>query len=94
VFPKDLRGTDTFYTQLGGFGGSADDYQIRVENRKTGAGVLIRGDRPLQNLGVWAVRTIVAPEPYVQVKVSPKGRAHWSYIYSFYTVDTKMGALK
>ena len=46
----------------------------------------IRGDRPLVNVGVWAVRTVVAPEPYVEIKV-PTGREfNWKYTYRFYTV--------
>jgi hypothetical protein len=84
VFPKELRGSDTFYTELVGFGARADDYQITLENRKTGAGVLIRGDRPLQNLAVWAVRTVVAPEPYIDLRIPVGKHVYWTYIYSFY----------
>jgi hypothetical protein len=86
LFPKNLQGSDTFYTELGGFGKQAADYEIRVENRKSGAGVLIRGDRPLVNLGIWAVRTVVAPEPYVELAVAPRDEATWKYTYQFYTV--------
>jgi hypothetical protein len=86
LFPKNLQGSDTFYTELGGFGKQAADYEIRVENRKSGAGVLIRGDRPLVNLGIWAVRTVVAPEPYVELAVAPRDEATWKYTYQFDTV--------
>ncbi len=86
VFPRNLQGSDTFYTELAGFGKQAADYEIRVENRKSGAGVLIRGDRPLVNLGVWAVRTVVAPEPYVEITVAPADEATWKYTSQFYTV--------
>jgi hypothetical protein len=86
LFPKKLQGSDTFYTELGGFGKQAADYEIRVENRKSGAGVLIRGDRPLVNLGVWAVRTVVAPEPYIEITVTPGEEARWKYTYQFYTI--------
>src|SRR5438445_359714 len=64
VFPKDLKGKDTFYGEFQGFGKTARDYKIRVENKSTGAGVVVTCDQPLANLGVWAVRTVVAPEPY------------------------------
>jgi hypothetical protein len=86
LFPRNLHGSDTFYTELAGFGKQAADYEIRVENRKSGAGVLIRGDRPLVNLGVWAVRTVVAPEPYVEIEAAPGAEARWKYAYHFYTV--------
>ena len=83
LFPKQLQGSDTFYTELTGFGKEASDYQIRVENLKTGAGVLVTCDRPLVNLALWAVRTIVAPEPYVAVSIPPGKDFRWSYTYRF-----------
>jgi hypothetical protein len=83
VFPKELRGSDTFYTELEGFGRDPSDYRIRVENLKTGAGVLITCDRPLVNLAVWAVRTIVAPEPYIAISIPPGKNYRWSYTYRF-----------
>lgn len=86
VFSKPLKGNDTFDREFSGFGKTAADYRIQVENHKTGAGVTIRGDRPLVNLEVWAVRTVVAPEPYIEIKV-PAGREFtWRYTYRFYTV--------
>jgi hypothetical protein len=83
-FPKDLKGSDTFYSEFAGFSKSAADYEIRVENRKTGSGVIITGDRPLANVGVWAVRTIVAPEPFLDISVPAGSSFHWKYTYSFY----------
>ena len=84
LFPKDLRGSDTFYTELMGFGKDASDYEIRVENQKTGAGVLITGDRPLANVGLWAVRTVVAPEPYIAIQVPVGQEFGWTYRNRFY----------
>lgn len=84
VFPKEFKGSDTFYTELAGFKKEAADYQIRVENRHSGAGVLITGDRPLVNLAIWAVRTVVAPEPYVQIKIAPGDEFSWKYTNQFY----------
>jgi hypothetical protein len=88
-FPKDLRGSDTFYTELAGFGKQAADYRMQVENRRTGAGVEITSDQPLVNLGVWAVRTIVAPEPYIQLNIPAGQEVRWSYTYRFYAPDSK-----
>jgi hypothetical protein len=87
LFPRNLQGSDTFYTELAGFGKQAADYEIRVENRRSRAGVVIRGDRPLVNLGIWAVRTVVAPEPYVEITVAPGEEARWKYTYRYYTVQ-------
>ena len=86
AFTRDLKGSDTFYSEFSGFGKTAADYQIQVENHKTGAGVTIRGDRPLANLGVWAVRTVVAPEAYIEINVPVGGEFNWKYTYRFYSV--------
>jgi len=86
-FSKEFKGSDTFYSEFKGFGNTAEDYEIRVENQKTGAGVEVRGDRPLVNLGVWAVRTVVAPEPFIQINIPPGKEFTWTYTYRFYSVD-------
>ena len=85
-FSKKLEGSDTFYAEFTGFGKTAADYQITVENRQTGAGVEIHGDRPLANLGVWAVRTVVAPEPYIEMNVPSGKEFTWKYTYRFYLI--------
>jgi len=84
VFPNDLKGSDTFYGEFKGFGRGAEDYNITVENHKTGAGVVVQGDQPLAYLGVWAVRTVVAPEPYIQIKVPVGQEFSWKYTYRLY----------
>ena len=84
LFPKELKGGDTFYAEFNGFGKNAADYDIRVENTRTGAGVVITGDRPLVNLGVWAVRTVVAPEPFIEISVPPGHDFKWKYSYQCY----------
>ena len=88
VFPKELRGNDTFYGEFRGFGKTADDYEIRVENKRTGAGVVVTCDQPLANLGVWAVKTVVAPEPYITIRVPVARDFRRKYTYTFYTRGT------
>ena len=85
VFPKELRGKDTLYAEFQGFGKTAGDYEIRVENKSTGAGVVVTCDQPLANLGLWAVRTVVAPEPYIAISVPPGRDFRWKYTYTLYT---------
>jgi len=86
VFPKPLTGGDTVDGGLAGFGKDQSDYDIRVENRKTGAGIRIVADRPLASLWFWAVRTVVAPEPFVDINVAPGRDFRWKYSYRFYTL--------
>ena len=84
LFPQRLQGSDTFDCEFQGFSKSSVDYEIRVVNRDTNAGVVITGDQPLTNVEVWAVRTVVAVEPYVGINV-PVGRDFsWKYTYTFH----------
>jgi len=59
---------------------------IRVENRRTGAAVRQRGDRPLSKLNFWSIRTTVCPEAYVDLHIEPGKEATWRIAYEFYTV--------
>ena len=68
-----------------GFGAEAKDNDIRIENKKVGAGVHITGDRPLTRLGYWSIRTVVAPEPYIDLNIEPGQQFAWTYTYDYYT---------
>jgi hypothetical protein len=72
--------------ELSGFGSSARDFDFRVENRKSGAGVRVTGDRPLSRLYFWSTRATVCPEAYVDMKIEPGQESHWAIHYEFYTV--------
>jgi hypothetical protein len=71
---------------LAGFGTTADDYEIRIENRITGAGVRITCDQPLLKLAFWSISTVLCPEPYIKIKVEPGKEITWSIRYEFYTL--------
>lgn len=71
---------------LEGFGLSAADYEITIENRITGAGVKITCDQPFLKLAFWACSTTLCPEPYIKIKVEPGKEIKWSIKYEFYTL--------
>ena len=71
---------------LEGFGTGADDYEITIENRITGAGVKITCDQPFLKLAFWACSTTLCPEPYIKIKVEPGKEITWSIKYEFYTL--------
>jgi hypothetical protein len=77
---------ETVYTNLEGFGNSAKDYDIRVENRKAGAGVRQTGDRPLSRIVFWSIRTTVCPEAYIDIRIQPGEEFTWRISYEFYTL--------
>ena len=85
VYSKALEGSECYSGSFTGFGPDAKDNDIRIENKKTGAGVHIKGDRPLTRLGYWSIRTVLAPEPYIDLNIEPGQQFTWTYTYDYYT---------
>jgi hypothetical protein len=85
VYTKTLTGNDRVTAAFQGFGDTASDYDIRVENQKAGAGVRMRGDRPLTNVVLWSIRTVMAVEPYIATKIAPQDEFTWELRYDYYT---------
>ena len=80
-----IQKNEQAYTLLEGYGHTAKDYDIRMENHKTGAGIHITANRALSKLVFWACSTILCPEPYIHLKVKPGETATWKIYYEFYT---------
>lgn len=64
-------------------GAPAAGYDIRVGRRDSGAQVRIRGDRPIDSLVFWSIRSTVCPEPYVRIHTAPGKKTRWTYRYTF-----------
>src|SRR5665647_447674 len=65
IFLRELnQGESVYCAGLQGLNNNAPDYNLSVENIKTGAGVRIRCDQPLLKLVFWASLKTVCPEPY------------------------------
>ena len=92
VFPSELPPKQSVFTELSGFGSTPEHYDIRVENRKAGAGVRIQGDRPLEKLVFWSIRTTACPEPYVKLRVEPGREEAWTLRYELYELDKPRAA--
>jgi len=84
VFSREVIKDERSMISVVGFGRDPKDYDIRVENRKTGAGVRITADRPLERLMVWAPRPTRCPEPFIRVRVEPGKEFNWRISYEFY----------
>lgn len=86
VYLKALQKEDRMQTPVGGFGDSPKDNEIRIENRKVGAGMRITGDHPLTHLNLWSIRTVLAMEPFITMTVEPGKEFTWKMSYQYYTV--------
>jgi hypothetical protein len=87
TFTKPLEKGQTVFTELAGFGPTAADYDIRVENRKTRAGVRITADRPIVKFVFWSAPATVCPEPYIDASVAPGAESSWRISYQFYQTN-------
>jgi len=84
-FLRNLTSSENIFCgNLGGFKGIPDNYNIKVENLKTGAGVRITSRESLSKLVFWASPTTVCPEPYTDIEVEPGSRFSWSINYEYF----------
>jgi hypothetical protein len=81
------KGEEAECYSLQGFGPTPDDYEIRIENKITGAGVKITCDQPLLKLAFWSCPTTLCPEPYIKIRVEPGKEFSWEIRYEFYTLS-------
>jgi hypothetical protein len=83
LFKKELSEESTWLT-LDGFGESAEDNQVKIVNQKTGAGVQISVDKPLQKIVFWAISSTICTEPYIQLDVLPGDTETWVSEYRLF----------
>jgi hypothetical protein len=72
--------------KLEGTGTGVKDYDFRIENLRTGAGVRFTSDYPLLKVNFWAISTVAVAEPYIELKIDPGKESHWTITYDFYTM--------
>jgi hypothetical protein len=84
AFLKELQPGQTVQSDLEGYGNTAQDYDIRVENRKTRAGVRQTSDHPMSRLLLWSIRSNISPEAYIDLKAEPGKETSWRIQYEFY----------
>jgi hypothetical protein len=83
VYLKELVPEQSVFAEFQGSPNAAD-YDIRLEQREAGAGVRIRGSRPISKIVYWSIRSTFCPEAYVELDVAPGQTAEWHYEYDFY----------
>ena len=85
AFDRQLQpGESVYCSDLKGYGSNATDHNITIKNLKSGAGVQITADQPLDKLSYWACATTACPEPYIKIKTEPGETFRWMIKYSFF----------
>jgi len=82
-YSEELQGRQSAFAEFEG----ASDYQITLEHAKAKTGVRITGDKPIQKLVFWSIRSTFCPEPYIDVSAAPGTESRWNYTYSFYSLN-------
>jgi hypothetical protein len=89
LYRKTLTGEDRVYFTIDGFGSSAEDYKVRIENSKANVGMTITGDKPLAKMSLWSIRSVIAVEPFVDVSTEPGGTSTWKYDYEYFALPQR-----
>lgn len=77
---------NVFWGDIQGHTHSVKDYDFRIENKKTGAGVRITCDRPISKIIFWSAVKTQCPEPYMDIDIQPGKAFTWTITYDFYTL--------
>jgi hypothetical protein len=83
AYVRPLKDKDTASFHITGFGNTNRDYDIKVENARTGAGVRITADQPLIRMNIWSIRSVMAVEPYIDIALIPGATKRWVYTYRY-----------
>lgn len=86
LYRQELRGRDVFAIDIGGFRNTAEDYEVTIENRKAEAGMTIKGDRPLEQEHLWSIRSTLAVEPFVHMRIDTGNTFDWKYTYTYFSL--------
>ena len=86
LYRKPLVGEDRVYFEIEGFGKSAADYKVQIDNTKSNVGMTITGDRPLYKMSLWSIRSVIAVEPFIDLSIAPGSQADWKYDYDYYSL--------
>jgi hypothetical protein len=85
-YVADLQGKDRAAFGLQGFSTDPKDNDFVIANRAASVSIRIQGDRPLVNAEVWSIRTVLAVEPFIDIRVAPGEDREWSYTYTYSTI--------
>jgi len=86
IFPRELQGKNGAFSELEGSNNAVKDYDFRLENLKTRAGVHITSDQPLEKVNFWVISRVAFAEPYIHLRIDPGKESQWTIRYDFYTL--------
>lgn len=82
-FIKELN-EGSIWLLLQGYGTEEKDHNIAVMNKKTGAGIQYKVDKPLIRLAFWATTTTLCPENFISISLKPGEEDKWVSDYTLF----------
>ena len=83
-FPKTLQEGETVFLELEGYGDSPAHHGFTMRNTRTGAGVRMQADHPLERFTFWCRNTTICPENALLVRVAPGQTVLWEAAYTLF----------
>jgi hypothetical protein len=87
TFDEQLSNEGHVWFNFIGFGDSSSDYGFEIVNKNSGAGVKVKGSKPLQKMVFWAEDNTLCPEPFIEIFAEPGDTDSWSTTYTFFEVQ-------
>ncbi len=88
AFLKTLENQERVFCLIQGYSDQVSDYDVKIENIRTGASVRVTADRPLARMALWSIRSNISLEPFVDVSTKPGDTTSWTLKYHY---DAKTG---
>ena len=85
VYHRPLSGHDEVVVLFQGFSNKVEDSEMTFENKKVGAGVRVKVDKPLVDDLLWSIRTVLSAEPYIGIDIQPGEEFTWENTFDYYT---------
>jgi hypothetical protein len=88
AYLRPMRPRERVSFPITGYGAGAQDYDFRITDTATGAGVHVQGDQPLTRVNIFSIDKVEAVEPYIAIDLVPGQEKRWTYRYT-YTASVK-----
>jgi len=83
AYRRGLMDKEVVSFLIQGYGDNTRDYDIHVDDTRTGVGMRVVGDNPLVKLNLWSIRTAMAVEPTIAIDLTPGASKRWTYVYTY-----------
>jgi hypothetical protein len=83
TYLRSMKNKERTSFLITGFGDDAKDYDFRVQDTVSGAGVRVQGDQPVTRVNIFSIDKVQSVEPYIAIDLGLGKEKRWTYRYSF-----------